>query len=138
MVVGRTEGRQDRRRMMRYDLRRGLTRRDALALGGASLLASALPGIAWGAGRTGLHGLSIFGELKYPVDFKKFDYVNAAAPKGGRMNFKPGNRYFNENFLTFNTLNAFVLKGDAPPRMSLTFDSLMTAGGDEADAMYGL
>jgi microcin C transport system substrate-binding protein len=123
---------------MRYDLRRGLTRRDAVVLGGAALLAAALPPIAWGAGRTGLHGLSIFGELKYPRDFKKFDYVNAAAPKGGRMNFQPGTRFFNENFLTFNTLNAFVLKGDAPPRMSLTFDSLLTSAGDEADSMYGL
>ena len=36
------------------------------------------------------------------------------------MNFQPGTRYFNENFSTFNTLNAFVLKGDAPPRMALT------------------
>ncbi len=123
---------------MRYDLRRGLTRREFTALGGAALLASALPPVAWGAGRTGLHGLSVFGELKYPQGFKKFDYVNGSAPKGGRMNFQPGNRYFNENFLTFNTLNAYVLKGDAPPRMSLTYDSLMASGGDEADAMYGL
>ena len=30
------------------------------------------------------HGLSAFGELKYPADFKHFDYVNPDAPKGGR------------------------------------------------------
>ena len=96
---------------MRYDLRRGLTRRDALAFGGVTLAAAVLPNIAWGAGRSGLHGLSIFGELKYPQDFKKFDYVNGSAPKTGRMNFKPGTRFFNENFSTFNTLNGFVLKG---------------------------
>jgi microcin C transport system substrate-binding protein len=123
---------------MRYDLRRGLTRRDALALGGAALLSAALPPVAWGAARTGLHGLSIFGELKYPNNFKKFEYTNAMAPKTGRMNFQPGTRFFNENFSTFNTLNAFVLRGDAPPRMALTFDSLMASGGDEADAIYGL
>ena len=29
------------------------------------------------------HGLSLFGELKYPADFKRFDYVNPDAPKGG-------------------------------------------------------
>ena len=29
------------------------------------------------------HGLSLFGDLKYPPDFKHFDYVNPAAPKGG-------------------------------------------------------
>ena len=31
------------------------------------------------------HGLSIFGDLKYPADFKHFDYVNPDAPKGGRV-----------------------------------------------------
>src|SRR5271166_1907894 len=30
-----------------------------------------------------LHGISLFGELKYPAGFKQFDYVNAKAPKGG-------------------------------------------------------
>ena len=30
------------------------------------------------------HGISAFGELKYPADFSHFDYVNPAAPKGGR------------------------------------------------------
>src|SRR6266511_1655442 len=30
------------------------------------------------------HGLSLFGELKYPAGFKHFDYVNPNAPKGGR------------------------------------------------------
>ena len=31
------------------------------------------------------HGLSIFGDLKYPADFQHFDYVNPNAPKGGRV-----------------------------------------------------
>ena len=31
------------------------------------------------------HGLSLFGELKYPEGFKHFDYVNAKAPKGGTV-----------------------------------------------------
>ncbi len=29
------------------------------------------------------HGLSLFGDLKYPPDFKHFDYVNPNAPTGG-------------------------------------------------------
>ena len=29
------------------------------------------------------HGLSLFGEVKYPEGFKHFDYVNPDAPKGG-------------------------------------------------------
>ena len=32
--------------------------------------------------RKGRHGLSAFGELKYPADFKHFDWVNPDAPKG--------------------------------------------------------
>ena len=31
------------------------------------------------------HGLSMFGDLKYPADFKRFDYVNPDAPKGGMV-----------------------------------------------------
>ena len=27
--------------------------------------------------------LSLFGDVKYPADFKRFDYVNPDAPKGG-------------------------------------------------------
>src|SRR5580658_7172214 len=29
------------------------------------------------------HGLSLFGDLKYPPGFARFDYVNANAPKAG-------------------------------------------------------
>jgi len=31
------------------------------------------------------HGLSLFGELKYPAGFKHFDYVNPSAPKAGSV-----------------------------------------------------
>ena len=31
------------------------------------------------------HGLSLFGDLKYPAGFKQFDYVNPKAPKGGAV-----------------------------------------------------
>lgn len=31
------------------------------------------------------HGLSGFGDLKYPTDFKHFEYVNPDAPKGGTL-----------------------------------------------------
>ena len=69
-----------------------------------------------------LHGLSAFGDLKYAPDFTHFDYVNPDAPKGGTFNFSPPNWVFNQSTLTFNTLNSFVPKGDAPPRMEMCFD----------------
>jgi microcin C transport system substrate-binding protein len=45
---------------------------------------------------------------------------------------------FNQNFLTFNSLNSFILKGDGAQGMELTFASLMARATDEPDALYGL
>src|SRR4029077_18884621 len=42
-----------------------------------------------------------------------------------------------QNFLTFNSLNSYILKGDAAQGMELTFAALMARSGDEPDAMYG-
>ena len=121
---------------------RDVQRRQFLALAGAALAAPALPAFAAVPTGTGLHGLSAFGDLKYPPDFKHFDYVNADAPKGGLFNFSPPSWFYNQSVLTFNTLNSFITKGDAPPRMEMCFASLMTGGMtgalDEPDAVYGL
>ncbi|RAZ84107.1 ABC transporter substrate-binding protein [Mesorhizobium hawassense] len=117
-----------------------LHRRNFLALGAAATAAALLPGRAFAGTPTGvkLHGLSAFGDLKYKADFTHFDYVNVDAPKGGQMNFAPPNATLNQSFLTFNTLNSLVLKGESPPRTELCFDSLMTSALDEPDAVYGL
>jgi microcin C transport system substrate-binding protein len=84
------------------------------------------------------HGISAFGDLKYPAEFKHFDYVNPNAPKGGVFSATVTSRLFNQNFNTFNSLNSFILKGDAAKAMELTFASLMTSAEDERDALYGL
>ncbi len=87
---------------------------------------------------TPLHGLSAFGDLKYPAGFPHFAYLNPDAPKGGTLNFSPPDWRYNQNVTTFNTLNSFVLTGDAPPRMEICHDTLMTRALDEPDALYGL
>jgi microcin C transport system substrate-binding protein len=117
-----------------------LLRRDFLALSGAAMLSPFVGGRAFAEVPAGqpLHGLSAFGELKYGPGFPHFDYANLEAPKGGTFNFSPPNWGFNQNVLTFNTLNSFVPRGDAPPRMELCFDSLMVRALDEPDAIYGL
>ena len=79
------------------------------------------------------HGLSSFGELKYPADFKHFDYVNPAAPKGGRI-VTMGTGATE----TFDSFNSFILKGDAAQGLGLIYDSLMVRAGDEPDSVYGL
>jgi microcin C transport system substrate-binding protein len=84
------------------------------------------------------HGLSAFGDLKYPADFAHFDYVNPNAPKGGLFSQIGSTRQFNQSFLTFNSLNSYILRGDAAQGMELTFDSLMVRASDEPDSMYGL
>jgi len=119
-----------------------VSRRHVLALGGV-LGAGALgepwlrPAFSADAG-TDAHGLSAFGDLKYPADFGHFDYVNPAAPKGGLFSLIPSTRGFNQSFFTFNSLNAYVLKGEGAQGMDLTFVSLMVRADDEPDAMYGL
>jgi microcin C transport system substrate-binding protein len=85
------------------------------------------------AGAEPRHGLSVFGELKYPADFQHFEYVNPDAPKGGRM-VTMGTGGAN----TFDTLNQYILKGDAAQGLDFLFDSLMVRAQDEPDAVYGL
>jgi len=79
------------------------------------------------------HGLSSFGELKYPADFQHFEWVNPNAPKGGRLaTIGTAARG------TFDSFNAFILKGDPAQGLELVYDSLMTRAYDEPDAVYAL
>jgi microcin C transport system substrate-binding protein len=57
----------------------------------------------------------------------------------GRVVFDdPVDRAYNQSFQTFNSFNAFILKGEGAKGMELTFDTLMARANDEPDAMYGL
>jgi len=81
--------------------------------------------------------MSAFGDLAYPADFAHFSYVDPNAPKGGTFSQIGPSRQYNQNFLTFNSLNSYILRGDAAQGMELTFATLMAHSGDEPDAMYG-
>ena len=50
----------------------------------------------------------------------------------------PSVRAYNQSLQTFNSLNAYILKGEGAQGMDLTFAALMVRAGDEPDAMYGL
>src|SRR3989454_3109208 len=119
-----------------------LTRRETLLLGAAGLASSFPRNVeaaqVEAAQEAERHGVSAFGDLKYPPDFKHFDYVSPNAPKGGVFSHIGSTRAFNQNFLTFNSLNSFILKGDGAQGMELTFASLMARAADEPDALYGL
>src|SRR6266487_4723120 len=114
-----------------------LTRRETLVLGAAAL-ASTIARPARAQEGPERHGMSAFGDLKYSAGFKHFDYVHPDAPKGGLFSHVGATRAFNQNFLTFNSLNIFILKGDGAQGMELTFASLMARSADEPDALYGL
>jgi len=114
-----------------------VTRRDTLALG-AGAFAAAIAPPAGAEDAPERHGMSAFGDLKYPAGFKHFDYVNPNAPKGGFFSQLGPTRTFNQNFQTFNSLNSFILRGDAAQGMELTFATLMTGAMDEPDSLYGM
>lgn len=105
----------------------------ASRVAGALLAAALLVTAGEAAHAEPRHGLSIFGDLKYPAGFSHFDYVNPDAPKGGRIvTMGTG------SLTTYDSFNGYILKGDAAQNIELLFDSLMTRANDEPDAMYGL
>jgi microcin C transport system substrate-binding protein len=115
------------------------SRRHVLGLGVGALTATRLrPAMATEDAGAEVHGLSVFGDLKYPADFHHFDYVNLAAPKGGIFSTIPSVRSYNQSYFTFSSLNAFILKGEGAQGMDLTFAALMARAADEPDAVYGL
>ena len=78
------------------------------------------------------HALSLFGDVKYPADFKRFDYVNPDAPKGGVVR--------QISIGTFDNFNIAVagVKGAIAPAASLIYETLMTRSQDEVTTEYGL
>jgi microcin C transport system substrate-binding protein len=78
------------------------------------------------------HGMAMHGPPKYGADFKHFEFVNPAAPKGGSI-------YHGAPSATFDSFNPFILKGSPVGTVaSLVFDSLMKSSADEPFTMYGL
>jgi len=100
-----------------------------LKAAGLDVIASAQaqsPAPAW------RHALSLFGDIKYPADFKRFDYVNPDAPKGGVAR--------QISIGTFDNFNLVVagVKGNIAPAVGLIYETLMTRSQDEASSQYGL
>jgi microcin C transport system substrate-binding protein len=115
-----------------------LSRRSVLTMAAAGAGASLIAPRALAHGETESHGISSFGDLKYPAGFRHFDYVNPNAPKGGTFVHTASSWGYNQNPTTFNTMNTLVLRGDAPPALDGIFARLMVGAGDEPDSMYGL
>jgi microcin C transport system substrate-binding protein len=112
-----------------------LTRRSLLRNTAAVLAAPALGALGKSAvaqERRWQHGVSLFGEVKYPAGFKHFDYVNANAPQGGTVR--------QVAFGTFDNFNSVVagVKGSLAFGTELFTETLMTPALDEISTEYGL
>ena len=74
------------------------------------------------------HAVSVLGDPKYPEGFKQFDYVNAAAPKGGKIRLGIAG--------SFDSLNGNTINGDPiDPGIN---ESLLVKSLDEPFGSYGL
>jgi microcin C transport system substrate-binding protein len=78
------------------------------------------------------HAISTFGDIKYPADFKRYDYVNPEAPKGGVV------RLF--EFGTFDNFNMVIqgVKGSLAGAVGQIVETLTERSLDEPSTAYGL
>ena len=92
----------------------------------------ATPAHAQDAGPQWRHGLSLFGDLKYPPGFRHFDYVNPKAPKGGAVRLMA--------LGTFDNFNPAMagLKGLFAAAAGTICDTLMAPSLEEVETYYGL
>lgn len=100
---------------------------------GAGFLVVALAG--WGLAARAetvikAHGISTFGDLKYPADFPHLDYVNPDAPKGGEIS--------EWAFGGFDSMNPFSVKGRAGALSSAALETVLVGTADEIGASYCL
>jgi len=78
------------------------------------------------------HGISAFGNLKYPAGFKSFEYVNASAVKGGTVRQIALGTYDNFNMVVDG------VKGTLVQGIDLNYDTLLASALDEVSSAYGL
>jgi microcin C transport system substrate-binding protein len=117
-----------------------LTRRAVIQSGALAIAAPALRAVADiplvraanAQEKTWHHGLSLFGDLKYPAGFKHYEYVNPNAPKGGMAR-----QIATGTFDNFNLVISGV-KGTLAGGVGLIYDTLMTGALDEVSTEYGL
>jgi microcin C transport system substrate-binding protein len=110
-----------------------LNRRTLIKLASAAPLATPLAkivgvSVAHADEKQYAHAITLYDDIKYPPDFKHFDYVNPDAPKGGKVRL----------YLlgSFDSLNPYTIKGDNAG--VATNETLITRALDEPTTDYGL
>ena len=74
--------------------------------------------------------ISMYGDLKYDTNFDHFEYANPKALKGGA--FKQA------SIGSFDSLNPFIVKGNAAAGMTRIYDTLLQQSTDEPFSLYAL
>jgi microcin C transport system substrate-binding protein len=78
------------------------------------------------------HALSLFGDIKYPPGFARFDYVNPDAPKGGVVRQLAVGTFDNFNYVVSG------VKGNLAAPVIQIYETLTTSALDEVTTGYGL
>ena len=108
-----------------------LSRRAALLSAAALPLFGLAARAAEDKGWRKTHGLSSFGELNLPEDFRNFPYARPDAPKGGQL--------IQEAVATsYDSFNGYILSGNPATGLGLINDSLMAGSLEEDNTVYGL
>jgi peptide/nickel transport system substrate-binding protein len=84
------------------------------------------------------HGIAMIGDPALPADFSHLPYVNAGAPKGGKITYGVVG--------TFESMNPFIVQAGTtsarglrdPVFGNLVYESLLARNDDEAFTLYGL
>ncbi|MBP0494668.1 extracellular solute-binding protein [Roseomonas indoligenes] len=109
--------------------------RRTLLSSGLALGLPAFPALAQGtpaaapAGPRRVHALSLLGDPALPADFTHFPWVNPDAPKGGEITLYA--------LGSFDSFNAYILRGTTAVGMGNLYDTLLKESADEASAEYG-
>ena len=107
----------------------GISRRTILKLASLSSFAKiAGVSVALAEDKQFRHALTLFDDIKYGPDFKNFDYVNPAAPKGGMVRLSAVG--------SFDSLNPYTFKGDSIGVAGN--ETLLASSLDEPSTEYGL
>lgn len=76
------------------------------------------------------HAIAMHGDIKYPEDFKHFEYASPDAIKGGELRLAAMG--------TFDSLNPFITRGTSASHLGLVYETLTTSSEDEPFTQYGL
>ncbi|OJW47215.1 MAG: hypothetical protein BGO67_02855 [Alphaproteobacteria bacterium 41-28] len=74
------------------------------------------------------HGISVYGDLKYPAGFTHFDYANPNAPKGGEVKAA--------GLGSFDNFNPFIIKGNPAAGAAGLHCTLLAQADDEPFSLY--